>query len=122
MDNDELKGTAYIVVSNANCLYEPDVRSAVRVIPPYGAEVVVIRSDGAWVLIQFCGKQAWALRTYLSTELTPQSSADEIGTTPFSSYKHRISRQQPDLQNSAIEYGPRGGRFVRTSSGFRRYL
>ena len=120
MDNDELNGTAYVVVSNANCLYEPDVRSAVRVIPPYGTQVDVKRTDGEWALIEFCGKVAWALRSYLSNELTGRREGEHIG--PHIYFGNRISRSQPSYHAPQVEYGPRGGRFVRTSSGFRRYF
>ncbi len=120
MDNEELNGTAYVVVSNANCLYEPDVHSAVRVIPPYGTRVDIVRTDGEWVLIEFCGKEAWALRSYLSNELTGRREDEHIGLRP--NFGNRIFRSQPNYHTPQVEYGPRGGRFVRTTSGFRRYF
>lgn len=100
MDNDCLTGKVYVVVSNANCLYEPDVDSAVRVIPPDGTEVDVVRTDGEWILIRFCGKEAWALRTYLSRELIPVREGDPMG--PLAYLAHRISRDQPSSKNPRL--------------------
>jgi hypothetical protein len=119
----EALGTsAYIVVDQANCLYKPELHSAVRVTPSYGTEVSVIREQGPWVLIRFCGKEAWSLRENLSASLAPTRSAVEVGVVPLPNYSFRARQTHPVQWPSNVEYGPRGGRFVRTASGFRRYF
>jgi hypothetical protein len=120
--NEPLGTSAYIVADKANCLYEPDPLSAVRVIPPYGTDVPVVRERGSWVLIRYCGVEAWAPRANLSRTLEPRRPALEVGVVPQPNSTFR-SPQTPDEQwASHVEYGPRGGRYVRTASGFRRYF
>ena len=113
---------AYVVVDGANCLYQPNSDAAVRVIPPYGTLVPIVRDEGEWVLIRFCDKDAWSLRQHLSADLVPRRDAEDVGVVPAANYDFRPSNvidYSPDL---FVEVGPRGGRFVRTASGFRRYL
>lgn len=112
---------AFIVVDKANCLYKPDVHSAVRVVPPYGTAVSIVRDQGSWVLIRYCGKEAWSPRRNLSTNLAPPRPAEDVGVVPLPSCSLRSPRTHRASAFS-VEYGPRGGRFVRTSSGFRRYF
>lgn len=120
--DEPLGASAYIVVDNANCLYEPDISSAVRIVPPYGTKVSIVRDQGSWVLIKFCGKNAWSPRNHLSASLAPSKPASDVGVVPLSNYTFR----PPPIHNAStvpeVEYGPRGGRFIRTLSGFRRYL
>lgn len=120
--NETLGTTAYIVSEHANCLYEPDSHSAVRIIPPYGTVVSVVRDMGSWVLIRFCGKEAWSPREYLSASLAPHRSAADVGVAPQANYTFRSPLELCARWPSNVEYGPRGGRFVRTASGFRRYF
>lgn len=117
IDRGELGPTAFIVVSKANCLYEPQVDGAIRIAPRYGAQVNVLESRGDWAQIEFWGVKAWTLRTYLAQTLIEQQAAEDIG--------FEVSGYCSGGAGSAsgvVEYGPRGGRFVRTSKGFRRYL
>lgn len=120
--NETLGTSAYIVAEHANCLYEPDSHSAVRIIPPYGTEVSVVRDTGSWVLIRFCGKEAWSPREYLSASLRSPRSAADVGVMPQPNYTFRSPQPSGVQWPSNVEYGPRGGRFVRTASGFRRYF
>lgn len=120
--NEALGTSAYVVVDKANCLYRPDLHSAVRVSPSYGAEVSVVRDQGFWVLISFCGKEAWSPRLNLSANLAPQRPALDVGVVPLPNYTFRPPVSGGPQWPSNVEYGPRGGRFVRTSSGFRRYF
>lgn len=112
-DSCPLASTAYVVVDQANCLYEPTSNSAIRIIPPYGSEVEVVQDDGRWVLIRFCGKEAWSPREHLSPVLINRKEAIAVG---------RIVTEYARLRQSMVEYGPRGGRFMRSPSGFRRYF
>ncbi len=124
-----LGASAYVVVHQAACLYGPDYGSAVSVTPPYGTIVPVVRTQGAWVLIGFSGKQAWALRQYLSSNpisardvKVPTSPVPRADAVPLVRYTFNPAETPDPLAASAIEYGPRGGRYVRTASGFRRYF
>lgn len=135
---DPLGTTAFIVVDEARCLYDARRDSAVRVIPPYGSEVAVVRDEGEWVKIRFCGKEAWSLRDHLSPVMTGQKEAVRVGVVPgewsgATPRRHALTLAnaheglQTPLSLSSppslhVEVGPRGGRFVRTRSGFRRYL
>lgn len=121
--------TAYVVVEKANCLYNPEPEAAVRVIPPYGTKVSVIRDAGSWVLISFSGKEAWSPRDNLAPSPERRRPAVNVGVVPPQNcnFKPPLPQYQPTHQASpsarmVVEYGPRGGRFVRTASGFRRYL
>lgn len=113
--------TAYVVGREARCLFEPHDCSAVRVIPPYGSTVEIVRDEEAWVLIRFCGKEAWSPRENLSDRLIPERASRDVGSVPTGNYDFR-STSRPESYSSPVEYGPRGGRFVRTSTGFRRYF
>lgn len=110
-----LGSTAYVVVDEAHCLYDPAPASAIRHTPPYGTEVQVVLESGDWVLIRAFGKKAWCPRANLSTSPAPRRVGVDVGV-------------QPSVEGGYwgaslhIEYGPRGGRFVRTASGFKRYL
>lgn len=108
--------TAFVIVDNAECLFKPEPNSAVRIIPPYGTEVGVLRDTGSWVLISFCGKEAWSPREHLSPTLRPARPAVNVGVAPEpnSTFSPRGSHN--------VEYGPRGGRFIRTASGLKRYF
>lgn len=114
--------SAYIVGDEANCLYKPDSRSAVRVTPPYGTEVSVVRDQGSWVLIRFCGKEAWSPRENLSANLVPRRPAVDVGVVPLPNWNFSPPETHDAQFTSNVEYGPRGGRFVRTALGFRRYF
>jgi hypothetical protein len=122
-DGREVLGpNAFIAVSKANCLYHPDIHSAVRIIPPYGTTVMVVRDEGAWVLIRFCGKEAWSPRENLSAKFEPRRPALEVGIVPPSNYGFKSQNRSVVPFEPQVEYGPRGGRFVRTTSGFKRYF
>ena len=111
-----LGGFAYVIVDEANCLYDPTRNAAIRMAPPYGSLVSVIRDEGSWVLISFWGKEAWSPRENLSANLEPVRPAEGVGVAPSPNYSFRPSWEPQ------VEYGPRGGRFVRTALGFRRYF
>lgn len=117
IDRGELGPTAFIVVSKANCLYEPHVNGAIRITPRYGAQVNVLESRGDWAQIEFWDVKAWTLRTYLAQTLIEQQQAEDIGFEASGFYSGGAGSASGE-----VEYGPRGGRFVRTSQGFRRYL
>lgn len=109
-----LGSTAYVVVDDAHCLYQPDLGAAIRCTPPYGTKVGVLQERGEWVQVFAFGKKAWSHRANLSPNPAPQRQAVEVGVQPEAGRYCGSSLR--------IEYGPRGGRFVRTASGFRRYL
>lgn len=106
---ERLNGFAFIIVDNANCHYERDASSAVRIIPPYGNEVAVLREEQDRVLVEWCGKQAWSDRSQLASQPPPL----------------RAQAPPPPIyygSSDRVEIGPRGGRFTRTSTGYRRYF
>lgn len=105
---------AYVAAENANCVYEPKSGSAIRCTPPVGTEVTVIRDDGEWVCVLVFGKKAWSPKGNLSSAPVPLHETVEVGVQP------RFS--EGPVHFGGVEYGPRGGRFVRTHSGFRRYF
>ena len=123
--NSALGPTAFVTVDNARCLFEPKTDSAVSVIPPFGTRVEIIRDEGFWILIGIFGKQAWSPRSHLSNAPTSKMSALDVGIVPYFDRNYRqpgpapTERQAPHLE---VFYGPRGGCYVRTASGFRRYL
>jgi hypothetical protein len=119
--SERLAITAYVAADKANCLYEPDPKSAVRVVPPYGTEVEVIRDEGSWILIRFSDKEAWCPRANLSVRLAPKGPAVNVGVVPPPNHTFR-SPPYAQVVLPPVEYGPRGGRFVRTATGFRRYF
>lgn len=110
----KLGKVAYVAAENANCLYEPKPGSAIRCTPPVGTEVTVIRDDGAWVCVLVFGKKAWSPKGNLSPAPVSGQETVEAGVQP------RFI--EGSIHFGGVEYGPRGGRFVRTRSGFRRYL
>ena len=121
----ELGPTAFVVVDNARCLFEPQIDSAVSIIPPFGSEVEIVREEGFWVLIGIFGKQAWSPRSHLSNTPSAKMSALDVGVVPYldRNYRHPVSASpaRPAPQQEVF-VGPRGGCYVRTASGFRRYL
>lgn len=119
--NESLGATAYVACDKANCLYEPNPQSAVRVTPPYGTEMRVVRDAGSWVLIRFYDKEAWSPRANLSATLVPKRPAVDVGVVPLPNYAFRPT-SRIEVVLDPVEYGPRGGRFVRTATGFRRYF
>ena len=112
-----LGSTAYIVVDNACCFYKPDSSSPVRVIPPYRTQIEIVQDQGGWVLIRFCGKEAWSERSKLSGREPPA----RFDISPYIHNDYYDSKQILPLE-PAIEYGPRGGKFTRTKTGYRRYF
>lgn len=115
-------GFAYVVVDEANCLYEPSPSAAIRMAPPYGSMVSVVRDEGVWVLINYWGKEAWSPRENLSSSLEPARGTIDVGIAPSPNYSFRSGGNYQTSPAVEIEYGPRGGRFLRTASGFRRYF
>jgi hypothetical protein len=111
---------AYIIVERANCLYRPEFNAAVRIVPPYGTKVDVIREQQEWVLIRFFGKEAWSHRSNLSNKIEEAKAALNVGIVPRFCDSH--GRALYNHHSKSIEYGPRGGKFVRTASGFKRYF
>ena len=69
--DDALGSSAFIIAERADCHFHPSFESAPRVTPPYGTEVSIVRDEGTWVLIKFCGKEAWSPRGNLSATLEP---------------------------------------------------
>lgn len=113
-DDELLSDTAFIVVESGHCLYEPSARSAIRCTVPYGTELRILRQEGEWVQVTAFGSKAWSPREHLAKQLEPPRMGIDVGVRPTSFLT------QPSAMR--IERGPRGGRFVRTSSGFKRYL
>lgn len=114
VDYPQLGEIAHVAAENANCLYEPKPGSAIRCTPPIGTEVAVIRDEGAWVCILVFDKKAWTPRGNLSSTRGPVQETVIVGV-------HPSFIAGPVLSNR-VEYGPRGGRFVRSCSGFKRYI
>ncbi len=124
MSNDSffsnLGHVAFIIGEGANCLYRPEFNAAVRIVPPYGTKVDVIREQEDWVLIRFCGKEAWSLRCNLSDKIEEPKASINVGISPRFCDSQNLKLS--NLHSKSIEYGPRGGKFVRTGLGFKRYL
>lgn len=121
--------SAFIAADDVRCLYKPDEEAAVRMRPPFGTEVQILQNDGRWVLIRWLAKDAWCLRANLSPRADLKKQPTEVGIVPHSNPNFRAPKTyvwKPELQLSEqslkIEIGPRGGRYVRTAKGFRRYL
>lgn len=122
-----LGATAFIAAESANCLYKPEADSAVRIVPPRGDEVTVVRERDGWVLIRWSGKEAWSPRANLSPIPRQFRVAVPVGTAPGFCREHReppsgLHYLPLNSFGLKVEVGPRGGRYVRTASGFRRYL
>lgn len=117
IDRGKLGPKAFIVASKANCLYEPYVDGVIRITPRYGAQVNVLESHGDWVQIEFWGVKAWTLRTYLAQTMIARQEAEDIG---FEVLGYRS--KGAGGESGVVEYGPRGGKFIRTPQGFRRYF
>ena len=78
----------------------------------------VLETHGEWAKISFAGKAAWSLVSNLSSDKPPERF--DIGPylrnpTPW----YETIAKSEDLN---VEFGPRGGKFVRTKKGFRRYF
>ena len=108
------EGKAYVVAEKAHCLYEPHRESAIRCTPPLGTEIAVIREEGDWFLVKVFGKKAWSHKHNISQHPGEIRETELVGTEPEFNRDYSASK--------IIEYGPRGGRFVRSHSGFKRYL
>ena len=117
-----LGASAYVIADHAHCLYEPRANAAVRIVPPYGTKVAVIGEEGDWALVRFHGKDAWSPLANLSTDLIPARPAVDVGTVPAANNEWRSPRPGISSSDIQVEYGPRGGRYIRTPSGFKRYL
>lgn len=115
---ESLGSTAFIVVEEADCFYEPTHTSAVRMTPPLNSLVEVVRQHEDWILIRYFGKEAWCERLKLGTAEVQR---------PFDISPYIFpATNKPDFTNatpySTVEYGPRGGRYTRTRTGYRRYF
>jgi hypothetical protein len=119
----QLGKSAVVVVDEACCLYEPRPDGAICIRPPYSTVVDVLSENGEWVQIRWLGKMAWALRSYLASKTEPRRKAEPVGVVP-PFIKGLFHPNPPELpaRFPSVEIGPRGGRYVRTASGFRRYL
>jgi hypothetical protein len=116
-DLSALSSVAFVLLDDAHGHYDMVDESAIRVIPPYGTPVEVLSTNGEWVQIKVFSKVAWMKKHYLGN--TPPTKRFNI--SPY------IVREATQVRSSVsssieIEFGPRGGRFVRTKLGFRRYL
>lgn len=120
MSYDDLGARAFINCDSAACRYEPHPTSAVRVIPPYGTLVDVLKDEGEWVQIMYATKSAWAVRSQLSTEKPGPNKRFDISPYLFRKTTNPFARKAE--QEPQIEFGPRGGRFTRTRTGFKRYF
>jgi len=112
-------GSAYISCDGAECRYEPEGESPVRLAPPYGEKVPILNLSGEWALIEFVGKKAWVLTEFLST------------TEPQKRQRFLINRVPPpapwyesiqDRTEDVVKFGPRGGRYIETKDGRKRYF
>jgi len=115
----KLNPVAFIVVDEAGCFHSPSFSSPIRIIPPYGSEVEILKEDGDWVLLKWCGKEAWTIRSHLENDLVDRR---ENMLPPSVLARSRSIDVGPYNSYSSIEYGPRGGRFTRTRNGYRRYF
>ncbi len=119
----ELGPRAYVAVDGANCLYKPDTGAAIRMSPPFGSFVSVLEEKDGWALISAFGKEGWTPSQNLSLTKGERKDCVDVGCRPRGNTDYKPtpleSSAEPPLN---IEYGPRGGQFVRTASGFRRYF
>ena len=93
-------------------------RSAVRIIPPYGTLVRIIETLETWAKVEAFSKIAWMKQSNLCNERPPE----RFDITPFVVPAWHPQDFKTAKDYDAVEFGPRGGRFVRTKSGFRRYF
>lgn len=110
-----LSGLAFVLTDTADCHYEPDHESAIRIIPPYGEEVRVLEEKDGWILLEWLGKKAWAERHNLGNAAPEQRKTKQPYAGPI--YQSSSLSSTPK-----VEIGSRGGIFTRTKSGYRRYL
>lgn len=115
----KLNRTAFIVVDDARCFYKPDLSSAVSFSPPYGDKVEIVKDDGDWVLLKAFGKLGWSVRAHV--ENSRVAKRDNV-LPPPPKFGSVSSLRNANSHSSYVEYGPRGGRFTRTKTGYRRYL
>lgn len=108
----------YVISDGAHGYYEMESDGPVRITPPYGSPVEVIEDAGEWIRIKAFGKVAWMQRETLSEQRPPERST----FVPILGYSYATipgSRVSPPTN---VEYGPKGGRFTRTKTGYRRYF
>lgn len=116
-DLSALSSVAFVLLDDAHGHYGMVDDSAISVIPPYGTPVEVLSNNGDWVQIKVFSKVAWMKKHYLGN--TPPTKRFNISP--------HIVQEATQVRSSVsssieIEFGPRGGRFVRTKLGFRLYL
>lgn len=110
--------TAFIVRDDAHARYNRSDESPVRITPPYGSVVEVLNRDGDWARIRAFSKDAWIRADCLSEHAPPERKR----FVPQFGVSYADIPGSSTTYPSEIEYGPRGGRFTRTRSGFRRYF
>lgn len=116
-DDAPLGATAFVAVEDANCFFQPDTSSAVRLIPPHATEIEVVETEGSWVRIRWVGKLAWTERTNLSAEYVEPKERVHVNIVPaYSPPTHEW------VDNRLVHTGKNGGRYVYTDKGYRRYI
>lgn len=108
----------YVISDNAHGYYERASDGPVRITPPYGSTVEVTSDEGDWVRIKAFGKAAWMRRQTLSEVQPPERSK----FVPTIGYSCAAIPGFSDWRSLRVEHGPRGGRYTRTKTGYRRYF
>lgn len=98
--------------------YEMSEESPSSVMPPYGTEVQVIAAVDEWLKIKVFNKIAWMKKHHLCSERPPK----RFDFSPYIFRAENTARQISVCPSDQIEFGPRGGRFIRNKSGYRRYF
>jgi hypothetical protein len=97
--------------------YEMDEQSPVRIIPPYGTAVEVLATTDEWVKIKAFNKAAWMKKHHICNQ--PPPSRFDFSPYVFAA---EVIAPHDTVPKQNVEFGPKGGRFVRTKSGYRRYF
>jgi hypothetical protein len=108
----------YVIQDNLTGHYEQDDCSPVRIIPPYGTEVRILEKGTDWTRIEAFRKSAWVRTDGLALNPPPERPKSQVSIVNEQSQIPNIAY----TQISHIEYGPRGGRYTRTKTGYRRYF
>jgi hypothetical protein len=117
---------AFVICDNVHGYFAKDVASPVNITPPYGSNIKILEIHGEWAWVLVFGIKAWVQVENIGAEPPPSRVSDDLAIAKVESLRNsllervRSTRKVGDADK--IEYGPRGGRFVRTKLGFRRYF
>lgn len=109
----------FVASDSAHGHYEPDFKSAISMTPPFGSTLHIKKQTSDWVFAEFFAKSAW----FNCAHLNAIDPAERISVPePFPGYGCISGGCNQPVFTGLVEVGPRGGRFTRNGSGYRRYL